>query len=397
MKILRIVYDWPPPWHGLAPHPYEITSAQTQLGHSFVLFCGHWPKAGQRERLPNTDIYPFVREPLPGTLPLTTSLLMFFYYLYWRAEEGNKVDLIHSHGHFGIWIYFYRFLLQKIYRRAAELKTPLVVHFHNVAAMREKAAEEKNIDVKTHSKYLSWPFEKFANRMAVHTASACIFVSEENMKDAIDLYGADPAKCFVVESGVNTDIFRPVGAEEREKSKYELDLDRQDIVIVNHGVMLERKNVHLLIESLKYLPDVYKLLLIGPGDNEYLLRLDKMIKDMHLEERVVRGGYTPYPQTPIAFQVSDIFVLPSSWEGFPKVVMQSLACGIPALVSGFRAKNDIQGLYYLDDPQPETIAQRIREIVENPVQVDRYEIERFYSWKVKVKEIETIYSKIIPH
>ena len=33
MKILRIIYDWPPPWQGLAAHPYELTASQLKEGH----------------------------------------------------------------------------------------------------------------------------------------------------------------------------------------------------------------------------------------------------------------------------------------------------------------------------------------------------------------------------
>src|SRR3989344_1322734 len=84
MKILRIIYDWPPPWQGLAPHPYELTKAQVGLGHKFVIFCGHWPKAGQREKVDSVEFNTFVREPLPGTLTLTSSVFLFLYYLWWR-------------------------------------------------------------------------------------------------------------------------------------------------------------------------------------------------------------------------------------------------------------------------------------------------------------------------
>ena len=40
MNILRLVYEWPPPWDGLAPGPYELTEAQQKLGHDVVVFCG---------------------------------------------------------------------------------------------------------------------------------------------------------------------------------------------------------------------------------------------------------------------------------------------------------------------------------------------------------------------
>src|SRR3989344_4182201 len=395
MKILRIIYDWPPPWQGLAPHPYELTKAQVGLGHKFVIFCGHWPKAGQREKVDSVEFSTFVREPLPGTLTLTSSVFLFFYYLWWRFDKNHSVDLIHAHGHFAIWIYLYRFILQKIFPHSRELSTPLVVHFHNIAAERERAAEEKNMEVKSYSKWLSWPMEKFANMLAAKTASACIFVSDENKKNAVDLYKADPNRCFVVESGVNPELFKPVGAEEKEKSRNELSLDRLDRVIVNHGVMVERKNIHILIEAMKYLPNIYKLLLVGPGERDYLEKLNKMIDDLQLKDRIIRAGYTPYPQTPIAFQVSDLFVLPSSWEGFPKVVIQSLSCGTPALVSGFKAQEEITGLFYLESLEPEQIANQIRQIVENPVNVNRFFIESKYSWKRKALQVEEIYTKLV--
>ena len=40
MNILRLVYEWPPPWDGLTPGPYELTQAQLKLGHQVMVFCG---------------------------------------------------------------------------------------------------------------------------------------------------------------------------------------------------------------------------------------------------------------------------------------------------------------------------------------------------------------------
>ena len=81
MRILRIIYDWPPPWDGLSPHPYEITVAQAKLGHKIDVFCGRWPRAGSIVKVENTTLTAFLREPLPGTISFTTSVVMFFYYL----------------------------------------------------------------------------------------------------------------------------------------------------------------------------------------------------------------------------------------------------------------------------------------------------------------------------
>lgn len=389
MKILRIIYDWPPPWQGLASHPYELTVSQAKMGHEVEIFCGRWPKAGNIEQPKGVKINPIIREPFQGTIFFTSSVILFFKYLSWRKK--NTPDIIHSHGHFGVWIYFYRVFLQKYFPWSKELQIPLVVHFHNIARDRWDSMEKAKKDIKPLSKYLVWPLSVFSDKKSVKGAAACIFVSEDNMKKAIDLYGADPKRCFVVESGVNPLLFRSVGSEEKENSKRDIGFDPDDKIILNHGLMSERKNVHLLIEALRYLPRNYKLFLVGSGDSGYVTKINTAIKENGLEGRVTKVGYTPYPLTPIAYQISDVFVLPSSWEGLPKVVMQGLSCGVPCLVSGFKLSEELKGLYYLESLDPEHIANYILHLVENPDSVDTQRIALHFSWDVRAREINNVY------
>ena len=389
MKILRIVYDWPKPWQGLAPAPYELTCAQTKLGCNVDVMCGYWPKSGGEEKPENVKVHTIIREPCPGTVFFTSSVILFFRYLLWRKR--NKVDVIHSHGHFAIWIYLYRLILQKLFPWAKELKTPLVVHFHNIAQSRKDKLEKTGAEIKDFSKNVSWPMEIFSNRISLQVSAANIFVSEENKNDAIKYYSADPRRCFVVETGVNPALFKPVGGEEREKSRRDLGLDIYDKVILNHGIMSDRKNIVALVEALSFLPHEYKLLLVGSGSTEYLTKIDGSIKAKNLEDRVTKTGYTPYPQIPIACQVSDVFCLPSSWEGLPKAVMEALACGVPSIVSGFRLSEPLDGLFYLDNIDPQNIAEKIRSVVESKPEVDINKVVSLYSWERRAQEIDKIY------
>jgi hypothetical protein len=176
VKILRLIYDWPPPWDGLAPHPYELTVAQTNLGHKIEIFCGRWPRAGEVVTMENVQVHPIIRAPLPGTMILTSAVILFFKYIFWRDEEKNHVDLIHSHGHFGIWIYLYRYFLMRFFPKSEELKTPLIAHFHNTVAGRWAASVEREVDIKPVSRYLDWPLADLSDKLAVKVAS-CIFVT----------------------------------------------------------------------------------------------------------------------------------------------------------------------------------------------------------------------------
>ena len=394
MKILRIAYDWPPPWDGLAPAPYEMTAAQEDLGHEITVFCGRWPRSGSLENPGEVNIKTFLREPIPGTLNLLISPALFLYYLFWRKR--NPVDVIHSHGHFGIWIYWWRTFLKRRFPKAKELQTPLVVHFHNTVKGRAENLKEMRKSVNPVSKSLSWPLAEKSDRWAVESAEALIFVSEDTRKEAIKFYNADPEKCYLVESGVNTRLFSRVGQEEKNKTRGDLELVENDIVVLNHGAIVERKNIHLLVEAMKFLPIRYKLLLAGPpSDEDYEAKISEIINVNHLGDRIVRVGYTPYPQVPIAFQAADIFVLPSSWEGFPKVVVQSLACGVPVLASGFKASEDIKGLFYLENTESENIAREIERIISESPRVDTEFIREHYSWTVMARKVQAIYDKLV--
>ncbi len=389
MKICRIVYEMPPPWDGLAPHPYEVTLAQVKQGHDITVFCGLWPRAGKFETIPGVKYIQIPREPFPATISLTSSVILFFKYLNWR--RNNRPDILHCHGHFAIWIYLYRNLLRIYKPWSTELTIPLIAHFHNTAQGRWEQFNKEDKPISPQSKYLQWPLAVFSDKQAVKAATACIFVSVDNKDEAIKYYNADPRMLFVVETGVNTEMFVPVNRLEKEKSRRDMNLDSFDKVILNLGAMVDRKNILLLVNAVKFLPPSYKLMLVGTWDPVYQNKIIKEINTLGLEDRVIRIGYTPYPLTPIAYQVSDLFVLPSSFEGLPKAVMQALSCNIPVLISGFKIQQEIGGVYYIEDKNPEKIAQNIYQIVESGTKVDTAIIRTRYSWQERVKEIDKVY------
>ncbi len=395
MKILRIVYDWPEPWAGLAPHPYELTIAQAKRGHEVTVFAGKWPKSGRMLVPEGVTVKGFLREPLKGTLAFTTSLLLFFYYLNWRRT--NRPDLVHIHGHFALWILGYRRLLRKLHPSAQELAIPLVAHFHNTVEGRKRKLQAKGSTISWISKYVSWPLALLSDRWAIQEANGYIFVSDGLKQEAIEFYGADPSKCFVIRTGVNVSLFKPVSGEEKEKTRRDLGLDVEDVVLLNYGMQVRRKNTLNLVLALKHLPPHYKVLLIGPGDPDYLSEIDDAIADNQLQGRVIRGGYMPYPQMPIALQAADAFVLPSSFEGLPKAVLEALSCGVPVLASGFKIQDQVSGLIYLSDISPESIASAVKQLMSEAPVVDRTYVRLHYSWDTRAAELDSVYTQILEH
>jgi glycosyltransferase involved in cell wall biosynthesis len=392
MRILRIFYDWPGSWNGLAPAGYEITREQVNAGHKVTVMSGFWNNNPPKE-LPNVNIIPTLREPFEGTVYFTSSVILFFKYFFWRNKY--KVDVIHSHGHFAIWIYLYRKLVQKIPFFNFEYEPVFVTHFHNTFAGRWDSLKTEGKKIKLFSEKIAWPLGIKSDKWALEVSDSCIFVSQNLLDEAVKFYGADRNKCFVLENGVNTQMFKSVNSIEREKTRRELGYDAFDKVIINHGNMVARKNITALVESIRFLPINYKLLLIGSGPKEYTDQIDKVIIDNLLGSRIKKVSYTPYPELPILLQASDLFVLPSDFEGLPKVVLESLATELPCLVSGFKFSEPVEGVVFLENKTPEEIAKNIKAMGENPPKIDIDSFRVKFSWRTKITILDNLYKRLI--
>jgi len=105
-----------------------------------------------------------------------------------------------------------------------------------------------------------------------------------------------------------------------------------DFIISAAGVLNEGKNFSFLISSLRYLknPSV-KLMIIGDeiAANGERNRLESLAKDLKLHDRVWFCGWQPEPMPYIA--CSNVFVIPSKYEGSPNVLLEALGADLPCL------------------------------------------------------------------
>ena len=386
MKILRVVYEWPPPWTGLAPALYGMTKAQTKLGHHITVFCARWPKAGALELLSNVDIKAFLRAPIKGTALVTTAPLMAIYFVFWRLF--HKVDVLHLHGHFGLYIYIYKFLFGFID------KTPIVAHFPICSKARENEILHSGKRIYVLSKFIEWPLHKLSEVLALKLASYCICVSESVKNDFIKEYSADEKKLIVIESGVDTDIFKPCNPYEKLDLRRRVGIKEDAVVVSNIGAFVDRKNIHLIVESLKFLPSNFVVMLVGKGEKAYVDKLKEIVASEGLGLRVKFVGEKSNPELPIYYQLSDVFVLPSVYEGFPKVVLEALSCGISVAASGFKLPLDIKGLYEVKVHSADSLAELITKITEESVKIDINLIRSRFSWDAQARKVDFVYDKL---
>jgi glycosyltransferase involved in cell wall biosynthesis len=94
------------------------------------------------------------------------------------------------------------------------------------------------------------------------------------------------------------------------------------------------KGYDLVINSLKKIINdgyVVKYLIVGKADNIEFERINNLIVAKGLTESVILTGFIPLNELVDHYLLAEIFVLPSSGEGFGIVFIEALACGLKVI------------------------------------------------------------------
>lgn len=397
MNILRVVYDFADEnvgAEGLSTGPYELTLSQAKLGHKIFVLTGNLNGKNLKARRfryelekGNVVIYNLPRA-LKNFGPFfTSSVFTVFYYLYLKRKY--KIDIIHNHQQMGVWLLLYKKILGK-----AD-STPLIHTNHGSIRGRVEVLKKQNATLSFFTKYFEYPIHTFSDDLSMQVAKTVIAVSENLKEELIKFYPDYKEKVVVLENGVNLDKFKKKG------EKIDFGFEKGSIILGNIGRLSLRKNIHKIIEALKFLPSKYKLVLAGVWDENYKKEvIDALLTDNDsavapLSSRIKYVGVKPYWEVDKYFRSFDVFVLPSSHEGLPKVVLEAIASGCKCVASGFQLERSLTNLYFLDELTPEAIAKKILSLEETSDydDVSRDILEKYYSWDKKVQELEEIMRK----
>lgn len=117
----------------------------------------------------------------------------------------------------------------------------------------------------------------------------------------------------------------------REKYRNEFGFSDKDLVLVSVGRVEYPKNQMFLIEIMRKLNEIddrYKLLIVGNGaDYE---KLNKFVQEKNVRNIFFLGQRSDINNL---LNASDIFMLPSFYEGFPIVVVEAQATGMQCMIS----------------------------------------------------------------
>ena len=273
-----------------------------------------------------------------------------------------------------------------------ELDLPLVSTFHTLARVKAETGDlepQRRVDAESH---------------VVACSDVITANSLTEVRQLIDLYGADPTRIDVVPPGVDHAFFSP-GA--REGARAALGLGDEPVLLFV-GRIQPLKGADVAVKALADLkrPDA-RLLIVGGAsglDGEVEVhRVMELVSTLGLEEQVSFVAPQPHHLLSTYYRAADVCLVPSRSESFGLVALESSACGTPVVaadVGGLRTLvHHGQTGFRVSGRNPADYAAAARKILDDPklateLGTNGAEMAGEYTWASMAARLRRIYDDL---
>ena len=188
-------------------------------------------------------------------------------------------------------------------------------------------------------------------RLAYRSAAVIIHTTQHDTDFVADRYHIATNKLHVIPNWVDTDLFKP------------MDIEKHPGTVCTVGRLEKQKNLHALIEAMKGTDAT--LVIYGEGSQGESLEEHARKLDVNVDFR----GRINNEELPRALNAFELFILPSLYEGNPKVLLEAMACGLPCIgtrVEGIESMIENGKTGILCEPIVESIRQAITKLLADP-------------------------------
>lgn len=188
---------------------------------------------------------------------------------------------------------------------------------------------------------IKYYYAKMLMSHALKKAKHVFTVSENSKKDIQDYFGVQENKVSITYDAIDDDfIEKQIADTEYLYDKYSIPKDKKKILYV--GNLKPHKNLITLLKALRELnSDDYVLLLVGKAFKS--VDLEEQEKQMGLSNKVVHTGMVSKEELIDFYNLADLFVFPSLYEGFGIPPLEAMACGTPVIASNNSSIPEVVG------------------------------------------------------
>ncbi len=287
-----------------------------------------------------------------------------------------------------------------------------------------------DLSFKHHSQFFSfsrklWHFLTFPEKQ-VKKADRIITDSFSTKEDLVKIYGIEPERIDVIYLGIGPE-FKPKiknGPKLKEvKDKYALP----DNFVLYFGTIEPRKNLILLIKAFENLKEKFlkpdletswaglegyatgqkkeifnDLKLVIAGARGWLYKdILEQVKKSKFKKDIVFTGIINNKDKPYLYNLADVFVYPSFFEGFGFPPLEAMACGAPTIVSNTSSLPEVvgDGAIMIDPYNADELAFAMRRILEdenlrNNLVTKGLKQSKKFNWDKTAKQVLKVFKEL---
>ena len=293
-------------------------------------------------------------------------------------------------------------------------KEKIFLHFHNQYNMffflKLTSAKEREKCICAYTNHsgiwtLDWNESKdiinkryFQEAECMKKADYLFVLNNKTKENAINHLGVNKDKIFLISHGVNTDIYKPLSIKEIEKTKSEMNLSNKKIIL-QIGSVNENKGqkraLQMLLPLLKERQDLVYAYAGGIVDENYQNEILEFAKVNKIENQVKYFGMiAPGEELNRIYNIAEATIVPSKFESFCLVVIESFSAGVPVLLdenSSFSFSES--ALLYTADNFEQVIKDNILDNKEQQIKLKKEVRENAlnnYNWNAIAKQYTQI-------
>jgi len=267
-----------------------------------------------------------------------------FFSSFWRSVSmgktilNNKIDIYHG-------------LSNELPANINKSGAKSVVTIHDLIFLRYPGLYKRIDRLVYKRKFLSASLQ----------AERIVAVSQQTRSDLISFFNIDPEKIEVVYQGCNPAFYEKVSEERKIQIRNKYKLPENFILYV--GTIEERKNLLFLIRAVHEHKIKLPLVVFG-RKTPYMEKINTYIDRRHVKN-IYFHEYASQTDLPPIYQMSDIFVYPSSFEGFGIPVLEAINSGIPVIAAKGSCLEETGGKssIYVDPFNPAEVASAINRVL----------------------------------
>lgn len=241
-------------------------------------------------------------------------------------------------------------------------------------------ARETTIPSSSQKSMVNACFWRFLYKFIYRRADLLICQSHAMKSDLVDCYAFPGEKAIVINNPLDIDRVKKMAESCSDGGRLKSD----GLSFVSAGRLTKVKGFDILIEAIALLGDKSVHVEIF-GDGPLRDNLENQVFRFGLSEQIKFKGFDVNPYS--SFAAADAFILSSRYEGFPNVVLESLACGTPVIstpaIGGVKEIiESIDECLIAESISAESLAEAVRKWISGPRKnvpinvVEPYAVER---------------------